>query len=153
MAKEAKPKRGKGRPSTYTDELAQEICERLAKGEPLAQICRDEHMPAVRTVSDWKDGREQFTADFGRARDEGYDAIALDCLRIADETENDTISTENGDKPNTEWISRSKLRIETRLKLLAKWDPRRYGDKITQELTGKDGGPVQMNFQPSDADL
>jgi hypothetical protein len=123
-------KKPQGRPSTYTEELAAEICARLSKGEPLAQICRDEHMPAVRTVSDWKTAHETFSADFGRARDDGYDVIAAECLDIADETSNDTLYTEHGDRPNTEWISRSKLRIETRLKLLAKWDPRRYGEKL-----------------------
>lgn len=144
MAKSPAEPKSKGRPSTYTQEVADEICARLSKGEPLAQICRDEHMPAVRTVSHWKDANTAFKADFARGRDEGYDAIAADCLAIADETAFDTIQGEHGDRANTEWISRSKLRIETRLKLLAKWDPKRYGDKVTNELTGPDGGPVQF---------
>lgn len=119
-----------GRPSKYTIEIAQEICERLSKGEPLAQICRDEHMPATRTVSDWKTAHDGFSADFTRARDDGYDAIAMECLAIADDIGRDTINTETGERANTEWISRSKLRVETRLKLLAKWDPKRYGEKL-----------------------
>ncbi|MBQ5963158.1 terminase [Massilia sp. ZL223] len=124
------PPKPRGRPSTYTQEIADEICERLAKGEPLAEICRFDNMPAVRTVSDWKASNAAFSADFARAREEGYDQIAADCLKIADETSNDTVYGENGERPNTEWISRSKLRIETRLKLLAKWDPKRYGEKL-----------------------
>lgn len=127
------------RQSDFTQATADAICARLSKGEPLAHICRDEDMPAVRTVSDWKRVREGFSADFARAREEGFDAIAADCLAIADETSLDTLCTEHGDRPNTEWISRSKLKIETRLKLLAKWDPKRYGDKITQEHTGVNG--------------
>lgn len=119
-----------GSKSTFTQAAADEICARLAKGEPLAEICRDEHMPIVRTVSDWKSANEQFRSDFARAREEGYDAIAADCLTIADNMTADTVSTENGDRPNTEWIARSKLRIETRLKLLAKWDPKRYGERL-----------------------
>lgn len=106
------------------------ICERLAQGEPLAHICRDEGMPAVRTVSDWKEAQPEFAASFARAREEGFDHIAAECLDIADETKFDTIDTEHGERANTEWISRSKLRIETRLKLLAKWDPKRYGEKM-----------------------
>ncbi len=135
-----------GRPSTFTQEIADEICARLSKGETLADICRDDHMPAVRTVSHWKEASEAFKADFARAREEGFDEIAADCLRIADETTFDTIITDNGDKPNTEWISRSKLRIETRLKLLAKWDPKRYGDKVDVNHGGQDGNPVSMNW-------
>lgn len=129
----------------FTQEIADQICERLAKGEPLAHICRDENMPAVRTVSDWKKVHEAFSADFARARDDGFDQIAADCLDIADDGWNDTYLDDEGNKrTDADVIQRSKLRIETRLKLLAKWDPKRYGDKITQEHTGADGGPVQI---------
>lgn len=136
-----------GRPSSFTQEIADEICERLAKGEPLTSICRDERMPATRTVSDWKAAHETFSADFARGREEGFDAIAEQCLQIADETSQDTkiVGEDEREVCNSEWISRSKLRVETRLKLLAKWDPKRYGDKVTTEVTGADGGPIQMD--------
>jgi len=120
-----------GRTSTFTQKTAQEILTRLSKGEPLASVCRDEGMPATRTVSDWCATHPEFGADFVRAREAGFDAIAAECLDIADEVSRDTVATEQGERPNTEWISRSKLRVETRLRLLAKWDPRRYGDKMT----------------------
>lgn len=132
------------RPSDYSQATADAICARLSAGEPLAHICRDEGMPAVRTVSGWKAAHESFSADIARAREEGYDQIAASCLDIADEVAFDTIESKDGMRANTEWISRSKLRIETRLKLLAKWDPKRYGDKVTTELTGPDGGAVQI---------
>jgi hypothetical protein len=136
-----------GRPSTFTQEIADEICARLAKGEPLAHICREEGMPAVRTVSDWKKANETFSADFARARDEGFDRIAADCLDIADDGVNDKYIDENGNfRTDTDVIQRSKLRIETRMKLLAKWDPKRYGDRITQEHTGADGKPLQHDL-------
>ena len=125
-----------GRPSKFAQALAVEICDRLSSGETLASICRDPKMPAVRTVSDWKKNSEEFSADFARAREEGADAIAQECLDIADETSRDTISTDRGDIPNGEWITRSRLRVETRLKLLAKWFPKRYGEKIEHEVSG-----------------
>ena len=128
-----------GRQSQFTQEAADAICAQLSEGIPLAHICRDDKMPSVRTVSDWKAAHPSFAADFARARDEGYDAIAAECFEIADETSQDTIIGENGDRPNTEWISRSKLRIETRLKLLARWDPRRYGEKLA--IGGAEGLP------------
>lgn len=132
-----------GRISTYTVERGEEICRRLSTGETLADICRDEGMPSTRTVYDWKDANPEFAACFARARDEGFDAIAADCLRIADETEHDTLLTETGFKPNAEWIARSRLRVDTRLKLLAKWDPRRYGDKMT--LAGDPDAPLKTD--------
>jgi hypothetical protein len=126
-------KKPHGRPTLYTPELADEICERLSKGEPLAVICRDDHMPAVRTVSDWKEKHEGFSADFARARNEGYDFLASQCMEIADDERFDWKLTQKGLITNETVIGRARLQVETRLKLLAKWDPKRYGDK--QEVT------------------
>lgn len=134
-------KRPRGRPSKFTPEIAAEICARLSKGEPMAVICRDEGMPSVQTVSEWRGKDETFSGSIARAREEGFDALAAQCLDIADETSNDTVtvgSDENArEAANTEWIARSKLRIETRLKLLAKWDPKRYGERVHQEHSGE----------------
>lgn len=93
-------------------------------------------MPGYQTVADWKNSNPEFSVDIARAREAGYDAIAQDCLKIADETGRDTIIGENGDRPDSEWIARSRLRVETRLKLLAKWCPKRYGEKVEHEVTG-----------------
>lgn len=129
-----------GRPTGFTSELATAICERISKGEPLAQICRDEGMPHPTTFRDWCDaGREldsglSLVIAYARAREDGFDAIAVDCLHIADESGSDTkIGREGQEVCDSEWISRSKLRVETRLKLLAKWDPKRYGERQTVE--------------------
>lgn len=148
---------GMGRLTLYTDEISAEILERLSAGEPLAQICRDEGMPRVRTVSDWKRAHPEFGLAFADARDDGYDAIAADCLRIADTPLPGTIEkfewvlvdgdpTNPAIKPKREWrcterrvedmIAHRKLQIETRLKLLAKWDPRRYGDRLALNHSG-----------------
>ena len=124
-----------GRKSTFNAKDAAEIVSRLSKGEPLAVICRDEWLPCDDTVRNWADANADFARDIARAREAGFDQIALDALAIADNTENDTkwVGGEDGNEravANSEWISRSKLRVETRLKLLAKWDPKRYGDKL-----------------------
>jgi hypothetical protein len=134
--KTATPKRKRGRPSKFTPELAAEICARLSKGEPLAAICRDEHMPDDSNVRVWMEKDDKFSHAIADARARGFDAIAQECLTIADQTEHDDEFTESGGvKPNSEWISRSRLRVETRLKLLAKWDPKRYGDKLDLNAT------------------
>lgn len=130
-----------GRPSKYTPELVQAIAERLADGEPLAQICRDEGMPHPSTVRDWMAERPEVSLLIARAREDGFDAIALDALRIADYGENDTYQREDGSEAvNHDVIARSKLRVETRLKLLAKWDPKRYGDR--QVIAGDPEAPL-----------
>ena len=137
------PNRKRGRPSKFTLKVAQEIAARLSRGEPLAIICRDEHMPHPSTVRDWQNTDEEFSRAIARAREDGFDAIAAECLDIADDTSRDTKFVKRGEDDaavcDAEWISRSKLRVETRLKLLAKWDPKRYGDKVQTEHSGQVG--------------
>ena len=123
-------------PSKRTKEVEKEILERLSQGEPLAEICRsDPKFPHPTTWNDWCAADEALGIAHGRARDAGYDAIAAETLAIADDARNDWMERHGKDGEtqsafNAEHVQRSKLRIETRLKLLAKWDPRRYGDKL-----------------------
>lgn len=131
-----------GRPSSYSDELAKEICDRLSKGEPLARICRDEHMPCDDTVRNWADKDEAFSRAIARAREAGFDFLAAECLEIADDGSADYKLSDREGRDivvDSEHIQRSKLRIETRLKLLAKWDPKRYGDRLGLEHSDPDG--------------
>lgn len=128
------------RPSKFRQELLDEICERLAEGEPLAAICREDKFPTDRTVRTWALERSDVSSAIARARLLGYDAIADECMEIADDARNDwmaMLSDEEqlGYKFNGEHVQRSKLRIETRLKLLAKWDPKRYGERQQIEST------------------
>jgi hypothetical protein len=120
------------------------ICLRLAQGEPLAQICREDGMPCLVTVWNWQKADPSVSERIARAREAGFDQIAQDALDIADDGSRDYKPSEDGrELPDHDHIQRSKLRVETRLKLLAKWDPKRYGERIAQELTGKDGGPIK----------
>ena len=128
------------RRSLYTPELADEIIERISNGTPLAQICRDEHMPGLTTVYDWMRKDPVLAERFARAREAGHDMIANDALRIADEA---PPPTEKGgtDAGFVQW---QKNRIWTRLQLLAKWDPKRYGDKAEVEHKGNVGLTVNV---------
>lgn len=134
-----------GRPSKYTPELVEEICERLSKGEPLAQICRDEGMPHVSTVARWGEGESEQARGISRrvaqAREYGFDALANEALQIVDSTP-ERVATKFGDQVDSGDVAYKKLRAETRLKLLACWDPKRYGNKV--DLTSGDK-PLQGN--------
>lgn len=135
---------GRGRPSKFTKEIASRICERLAAGETLRAVCRDERIPSEVTVRRWAiDDTGGFSAQYAKAREVGYHAMADEMVEIADETRFDTIRGEDdaADRPNTEWISRSRLRVDTRKWLLSKALPKIYGDKL--EHTGADGGPIK----------
>lgn len=127
-----------GRPSKKSPEIVNTICDQLATGKPLTEICRELGI-GYSTVQDWMAADEVVSGHIARARDEGYEAIAASCLSIADDGQNDWMEL-NGEsagwKLNGEHVQRSKLRIETRLKLLAKWYPSKYGDR---QESGGDG--------------
>lgn len=134
--------RKRGRSSKYTIAKADEICARLSDGEPLRQICRDEDMPAWRTVYLWIEARAEFAARIAHARVLGQDAIFEDALNIADTPMIGTREevSESGKKITTEdMLGHRKLQIETRLKLLAKWNPKKYGEKTAIEHSGSIG--------------
>lgn len=139
-------------PTLYSEEVAAAICERLCDGTPLSVICRDEGMPQPRTVNDWLHHKPEFRASYDAARLVGAQAIAEECLEIADDSSHDWKTGERGGLvTDTEVVQRSKLRIWTRLELLKKWFPQQYGDKM--EL--KHGGTLRVGAaeELSDAEL
>lgn len=75
----------RGRPSIYSDELAKEICERIAAGETLTKICEEDDMPSVRSVSGWLMRNEAFFADYRRARETQQHVETEQMLDIADD--------------------------------------------------------------------
>ena len=135
----------------HTEALAREICERLAEGLSLREVCRQEGMPSESTVRQWAlDDYEGFSAQYTRAREIGYHALADELLEIADDGTNDWMERngqdgESGDLVlNGEHVQRSRLRLDTRKWMLSKVLPKIYGDKQHTVLTGKDEGPVQV---------
>lgn len=126
-----------GRPSLYTPEVLETICEGLSKGIPLTVICEADEMPAPRTVMDWQASMPDVSAAIARARDAGEVALLEQCLKIADDGECDWVLSKKSPLVDTDHIQRSKLRIETRLKLLAKFNPKRWGDKLEVDNKGE----------------
>lgn len=141
------PKRG--RPSDYTAELAAEICGRIASGESLREICAGEDKPDKSTVFRWIAARDDFRDQYARARESQIEHWADEIVEIADDGTNDWIERANPDGSSydvvhTEHINRSRLRVDTRKWLMSKLAAKKYGDKVTQEVTGPNGGPVQL---------
>lgn len=76
-----------GRPSIYSAELAASICERIALGESLRAICRDEGMPGQTTVFEWLSQDAAFAEQYARARDYQGDTMFDRVLDTADSVE------------------------------------------------------------------
>lgn len=114
-----------------TPEIVEHIVTELSKGVPLAVICREPGMPCDDTVRNWADKNPDVSRDIARARDAGHDAIAM---RLRD--------TARGKGDSTGDVQRDKLIVETDLKLLAKWNPKKYGDRITH--AGDAEAPIEV---------
>lgn len=140
----------RGRPSVYTPKIAAEICERIAKGESLREICRSEHMPDEHTVRMWHvEDREGFSPHYTRAVQARAERWAEEVVEISDDGSNDWMERNVGDGETItvadhEHISRSKLRVDTRKWLLSKVLPKVYGDKVA--VTGEGGGPLVVEI-------
>jgi hypothetical protein len=132
---EISPPQERGRPSIYSEETAAKICQQLADGMTLREICRAEDMPAESTVRLWSvEDREGFSARYTRAREAGYQYMADELVEISDDGSNDWIERNDEDnkgyEANGEHLQRSRLRVDTRKWLLSKALPKIYGDRL-----------------------
>lgn len=110
-----------------SQELADFLVEGLTDGKPLRQLCREKEV-SKSAVYDWFDDDEALAGRIARARTRGGHEIADQCLEIADDKSEDAQSR--------------KVRIDARLKLLAKWNPKEYGDKLA--LAGDAENPIAV---------
>ena len=114
-------------------------------GESLLKICGDERMPTRQAVYNWVSGDESLALQFARAREEGCDAMAEQSLAIMD-GEPLAVFDEAGNKRyDSGSIAWNKNRAEHRLKLLACWNPKKYGTKVA--VGGDPGNPVVVEAQ------
>ena len=119
------------------------IIEMLLEGQSLRAVCSRGDMPSKSTVFRWINDNEQFRQEYERARQFQAD---LDIDAIRDIADDESIK----DKVT---LGKAKLRVESRFKLAEKLFPKRFGNKITQELTGVDGGPVELEDKSRPNDL
>lgn len=123
-----------GRPSTFTQKIADEICERLIEGRSLRSICLDDKMPATGTVCRWLGENENFREQYERARDAQADTLADEIVDIADDGSNDFMERKRGEDTeivvDKEHVLRSKLRVDARKWVASKLKPKKYGDKL-----------------------
>lgn len=126
-----------GRPPIYSQTVADEICERIADGESLRSICREEGMPKKSTVFGWLADQaaamDDFRTKYALAREAQADSYADDMTDIADNGVNDWMEKHHGDSvawvENGEALRRSDLRIKTRQWIAEKLKPKKYGAK------------------------
>lgn len=193
MPRKTPVRRGRGRPSLYSRELAESICAEVASGKTLVAVCRAKRLP-MNTVFGWLNTHPEFHTLYERAKDVRLMVWAEELLTIADSPQlgtktkrtkvgnaflcpnlecraevrwdrqkrawfhkaDDTPMCQADKKPKFEAIfqtevtkgdnvERSKLMLQTREWLLARLAPAAYGDRIATELSGPNGGPIQVD--------
>jgi hypothetical protein len=119
-----------GRPSVYTAELGHRICEAVAEGQALQDVCKQPGMPARRTVYYWLRTNEEFAIAYELAREMRADLLADEVVKISD----------------TEDPARARVQIDARRWAASKLNPRRYGERQDRF---QDGPTISITFDLS----
>lgn len=121
------------RPVEFSQDVADRICDAVANGKSLVQVCAEDWAPHRRTVFRWKAANEEFSKQLELATAERADFYFDEIHNIADWCVEDS-----------EAIAKARLRIEARKWTLARMAPKKYGDKL--QHTGDGGGDIVVRW-------
>lgn len=135
------------RVTAFDQEIAVQICTRIAEGEGLIQICKDPDLPAVSTVYRWIAGNPDFQRLYELAREDQADTLGDQIIDISDEAPIIVKRDDNGEEVevvlDAAAIQRQRLRVDARKFVAAKLKPKKWGDRT--EITGAGGAPLIPN--------
>ena len=131
--------------------LCERILDAIAEGKSLRESCDKENLAPGNWIN-WINSDKQLLEQYTHAREVRAELLFDEMLDIADETSSDTIIDDNGnEKANSEWIARSRLRVDTRKWALSKMLPKKYGDKLEVDNKGEVGLTVSIiNYSDKD---
>jgi len=121
-------------PPARRAEILQEIFDRITNGESLLAICRDSHLPNRITVLEWINADPELATRCARARELQAEALEEGMADV----ERDVLAGKLDAKAANVVLSSRRWRAE-------KLGPRKFGARQAVELTGAEGGPVQIN--------
>lgn len=138
--------------TSYTDEIGDTICQQLCEGKSLRAICREMGKPSAPLVMEWvlkgERGDERFVKfaeQYTRAREIQAEFLVDEIIEIADDSSGDYKIDEKGKRVlDSEFLGRSKLRVDTRKWYAGKVRAKKYGEKVTNEHTGADGATLAV---------
>lgn len=134
-----KPEPGKaGRPSTYSQDIVDRICELMVEGNDMQTICDMPGMPSRATVWRWQNKYPEFEAQCARAREALADFELAKLKKLADACTEKNVNATRVKLNHYQWR-------------VMKIAPRVYGDRAQVELTGANGGPMQVQALTIDA--
>ena len=130
------------------------VLARMSEGESLRSICENLKSQGCPTASRFTQRVLEdtvFATRYARAREMQAEAWADIIREHSAKTRLGEIVTEKGDgsieTKTVDCVDRSRLEVDSLKWLLAKLHPKRYGEKVQNEITGADGGPVQLSWK------
>lgn len=130
----AAKKKSPGRPTKYSEELCTELCAQIAQGKSLRSICEASDMPAVSSVCLWLAKYPSFSEQYARAKTDSADSDADRIEEIAEKV----LTGEY--EPAAARVAMDAYKWTT-----ARKQPKKYSEKLMQEVSGPDGGPVEID--------
>lgn len=124
-----------GRPSDYTEALADEFSNRVSEGRSLASVCADDDMPSQQTVYRWMREKPEFREKIAFSREERKENTRHKLMSMADRVLEDA--------------SLDPQRVNAAAHALAKAEAL-MAPKQRVELTGRDGGPIETKTDDMD---
>jgi hypothetical protein len=129
-----------GRPTIYTDELGERICELIAT-HPVgirALIRMYPDLPAADTINNWRFKNSVFSERYMEAKRFQAELLAEECIDIADDSSRDMKLSKDGDEIcDIEFVQRAKLRIDTRKWMATKLAPKIYNKPDADEQSSQ----------------
>jgi hypothetical protein len=108
----------------------------MVEGVSLRKICEMPGMPSKRSIFYWLEEHEEFLRKYEIARMMQVEYWSHQIIEIADDAERDRVIDERGVVVvDHEHINRAKLRVDTRKWLMSKLLPKRYGDRVSADVT------------------
>lgn len=141
-----------GRPTKYKQSTAKAICLRLMCGESLKSICRRKLYPSHVTVLSWTMRHPQFLNQYVQARELQQELLYDELFEIADDSSLDYSESKDGIRLNSEHVTRSRLRIDTRKWVMERMAAKKYGAKQSIDHQSSDGSMTPKAFSKADYD-
>lgn len=112
----------------YSLEIANDICERVANGETL-QVIADFYNVSIGTILNWVTKKDN-ADNYARAREAASDLFESKIIERIQTVTSESAAADRVAIDALKWVA-------------ARRSPKKYGDKVTQEVTGIDGQPIQ----------
>jgi len=131
-----------GRPSSYSEEKTDKICELISTTTmSLDQICiLNDDFPDETTVRRWMLKNEEFYRQYARAKMKQADILAEECIKIANSA-------------NYEDVAVARLKIDARKWLASKLLPKQYGDSTLLEQKNEENAQLKIELMALRAEL